>query len=93
MEAKKQNKHFARRDFLKTASAGAGGAALAGFGASETAAVQSGEISKWDYEAGIVVLGIGGAGLVTAIVARDLGADVLMLEKAKEETARMILYY
>ena len=87
VEAKKQNAHLARRDFLKTATAGAGGAALAGFGASEAGSVQFGEVRKWDYEAGIVVLGTGGAGLATAIVARDLGTDVLMLEKAKESHA------
>ena len=60
---------------------------MTGFGASEAGSVQLSEVRKWDYEAGIVVLGIGGAGLVTAIVARDLGADVLMLEKAKESHA------
>jgi hypothetical protein len=65
VEAKKQKAHLARRDFLKTATAGAGGAALAGFGASEAGAVQLSEVRKWDYEAGIVVLGTGGAGLAT----------------------------
>ena len=56
IEAKKQNTHLARRDFLKTAAAGAGGAALAGLGASEAGSVQLSEVRKWDYEAGIVVL-------------------------------------
>ena len=56
------------------------------FGASEAGAVQFGEVRKWDYEAGIVVLGIGGAGLATAIVARDLGTDVLMLERQRNRT-------
>ena len=37
------------------------GAALAGFGASEAGSVQLSEVRKWDYEAGIVVLGTGGA--------------------------------
>ena len=87
VEGRKQNAHLARRDFLKTAAAGAGGAALAGFGASEAGSVQLSEVRKWDYEAGIVVLGTGGSGLATAIVARDLGTDVLMLEKAKESHA------
>jgi len=39
---------------------------------------------KWDYEAGIVVLGCGMAGTVAAIEAYDLGEDVLLLEKAPE---------
>jgi len=39
---------------------------------------------KWDYEAGVVVLGAGMAGTVAAIEAYDLGEDVLLLEKAPE---------
>src|SRR5512139_1830209 len=87
IEARKQNAHLGRRDFLKTAAAGVGGGALAGFGAGEARSAQQREVRKWDHEAGIVVLGTGGAGLATAIVARDLGTDILMLEKAKESHA------
>src|SRR5262245_48453834 len=36
----------------------------------------------WDREADIVVVGFGGAGAATSITAHDLGASVLMLEKA-----------
>ncbi len=39
---------------------------------------------KWDREADVVVVGFGGAGAATAITAHDLGASVLMLEKAPE---------
>jgi succinate dehydrogenase/fumarate reductase flavoprotein subunit len=39
---------------------------------------------QWDKEADIVVVGFGGAGAATAITAHDLGASVLMLEKAPE---------
>jgi succinate dehydrogenase/fumarate reductase flavoprotein subunit len=39
---------------------------------------------KWDMEADIVVIGFGGAGAATAITAHELGATVLMLEKAPE---------
>jgi len=39
---------------------------------------------KWDYEYDIVVIGGGGAGAATAIAATDLGAKVLILEKAPE---------
>jgi succinate dehydrogenase/fumarate reductase flavoprotein subunit len=39
---------------------------------------------EWDYEADVVVVGYGGAGAVTAIVAHDAGAEVLVLEKAPE---------
>ena len=37
---------------------------------------------KWDYEADVVIIGYGGAGASAAIAATDLGADVLLLEKA-----------
>jgi succinate dehydrogenase/fumarate reductase flavoprotein subunit len=37
--------------------------------------------SKWDYEADVVVVGAGGAGLAAAIEAHDAGASVLILEK------------
>ena len=38
----------------------------------------------WDKEADVVVVGFGGAGAAAAITAHDLGARVLMLEKAPE---------
>jgi hypothetical protein len=38
--------------------------------------------SSWDYTADVVVVGMGFAGLTTAITANDLGANVLILEKA-----------
>jgi succinate dehydrogenase/fumarate reductase flavoprotein subunit len=41
--------------------------------------------AKWDYEADIVVLGTGFAGQGAAIEAADLGASVLMLDKAPRE--------
>jgi len=39
---------------------------------------------EWDKEADLVVVGFGGAGAAAAITASDLGAKVLMLEKAPE---------
>lgn len=39
---------------------------------------------KWDKEADVVVVGFGGAGAAAAITAQDLGAKVLMLEKAPQ---------
>jgi succinate dehydrogenase/fumarate reductase flavoprotein subunit len=76
-----------RRCFLKTAATGMGSATLVGVGAAASGATQSEPIKKWDYEAGVVVLGIGAAGLMTAITAYDQGADVLILEKAPEAHA------
>ena len=37
---------------------------------------------EWEFEADVVVVGYGAAGAVTAITAHDLGAKVLILEKA-----------
>ncbi|MBP1624300.1 MAG: hypothetical protein H6Q07_2320, partial [Acidobacteria bacterium] len=76
-----------RRFFLKTTATGVGSAALAGLGAAEAGVTQSDQIKKWDLEAGVVVLGLGAAGLMTAITAYDQGADVLILEKAPENHA------
>lgn len=39
---------------------------------------------KWDVEADVVVVGFGAAGVATAVTAHDLGAKVVMLEKAPE---------
>jgi len=38
--------------------------------------------NSWEYEADLVVIGFGGAGAATAITAADLGASVILLEKA-----------
>ncbi len=39
---------------------------------------------NWEMEADIVVVGFGAAGVAAAVTAHELGADVLMLEKAPE---------
>jgi len=43
--------------------------------------------SNWDYTADVVVVGMGFAGLSTAITASDLGANVLILEKGSQGEA------
>lgn len=40
--------------------------------------------ARWDIEADIVVVGFGAAGMAAAVTAHDLGADVVILEKAPE---------
>ena len=40
--------------------------------------------TMWDREADVVIVGYGGAGAAAAITAHDLGAKVLILEKAPE---------
>jgi succinate dehydrogenase/fumarate reductase flavoprotein subunit len=78
---------ISRRSFLKATAAGIGSATLGGLGAVKAEATQPDQVKKWDDEAGVVVLGIGAAGLMTAITAFDQGSDVLILEKAPEEHA------
>lgn len=39
---------------------------------------------RWDVEADVVVVGFGAAGMAAAVTAHELGADVVMLEKAPE---------
>ncbi len=39
---------------------------------------------RWDYEADVVVVGFGAAGVAAAVTAHDLGDAVLILEKAPE---------
>ena len=38
--------------------------------------------SNWDTEAEVVIVGFGGAGAAASITASDLGAKVIILEKA-----------
>ena len=38
----------------------------------------------WDLEADVVVVGFGAAGVAAAVTAHDLGAKVVILEKAPE---------
>jgi succinate dehydrogenase/fumarate reductase flavoprotein subunit len=40
--------------------------------------------SRWDAEADVVVVGFGAAGVAAAVTAHDLGAEVVILEKAPE---------
>ncbi len=42
---------------------------------------------NWDREADVVVVGFGAAGVAASVTAHELGADVLLLEKAPEHKA------
>ncbi len=39
---------------------------------------------RWDVEADVVVVGFGAAGVAASVTAHDLGAKVVILEKAPE---------
>jgi succinate dehydrogenase/fumarate reductase flavoprotein subunit len=45
---------------------------------------QSSVPSRWDAEADVVVVGFGAAGVAASVTAHDLGAEVVILEKAPE---------
>jgi len=66
-----------RRSFLKrTAAAGASAAALAGSAQSQTPASQV----RWDRVADVVIAGAGASGLPAAIMAREQGASVIVID-------------
>jgi succinate dehydrogenase/fumarate reductase flavoprotein subunit len=74
-----------RRDFIQTTAVGVGTIAVAALTADEARAMSPAQVRRWDYEADVVILGTGFAGQVSAVVAHDAGASVLMLEKAPEK--------
>jgi hypothetical protein len=70
-------KDFGRRSFLK-------GAALAGLApvaqAQQAAQATKGAARKWDREADVVVIGSGASGLPAAIIAKEAGSSVIVVE-------------
>jgi succinate dehydrogenase/fumarate reductase flavoprotein subunit len=76
-----------RREFLKgsVATGAAIAAGTAAVGLTPTTARADIAPEKWDKEVDIVILGTGHAGLMSAIVASDAGAKVVILEKMKKE--------
>ncbi len=79
-----------RRQFVTTgAAAGLGAAALLG---AESASAQrrARDDIEWHYEVDVVVCGGGCAGLTAAIRARDLGADVLVVDQNFDLGGRML---
>ena len=77
-EKRDNAKTFSRRDFVKTAAAGVGAAALSGVAPSEAEA--QGRAVKWDKEADVIVVGAGAAGLPAAIEAAEGGASVILID-------------
>ena len=75
--AKKKVSIFDRRDFLRTGAAvGVGAAALA----AGAPAQSGGSGLRFDQVADVVVVGAGASGLPAAIMARDQGASVIVLD-------------
>jgi hypothetical protein len=75
--AKKPN--VSRRGFFLNASAAGAGVAAGVLVAPETGSATPPPL-KWIHEADVVVIGAGAAGMTAAIVAREAGASVVVLE-------------
>ncbi len=84
---KEPGENVSRRSFIKTAAISAGTPVLVGLGIEKARATQLSQVPKWDYESDVVILGVGGSGLIAAITAHQLGAEILMLEKAHKAHA------
>lgn len=69
-----------RRGFMKASGAGAAFAA-ASIGAVPFTQSRAFAQSAWDAEYDVVVVGSGGAGFAAAVTARELGSEVVILEK------------
>ena len=82
-EEEKKNGRMSRRQFLKrTAVAGAAAAFGGGLAAKDSPvwAAATKPPVKWDRESDVVVIGSGATGLPAAIVAREAGARVIVVE-------------
>ena len=86
VEGKKEKRRLARREFLGTGAVLAAGALSASASVAQGTKAQKPWLpKKWDYEADVVIAGIGYAGQSAAIAAHDAGAKVIVLEKATKE--------
>jgi len=78
---RRKNDKISRRQFLeRTAMAGTAMVAGSVVTQGRPAARARGPLIKWDREADIVVIGAGATGLPAAIVAREAGANVIVVE-------------
>lgn len=69
-----------RREFIKKGAVSVGAAALAGLGTPDTSAATRPGF-KWDRVADVVIAGAGASGLPAAIMARDHGATVIVIDE------------
>src|SRR5260370_41130846 len=91
MSKKPKNFDGSRRKFIKEGAAlGAGATALAGLGIPEASGAAQNRI-RWDHAAGVVIEGAGASGLPAAIMARDQGASVIVVEENHDIGGHAIL--
>jgi len=80
-------KAVSRREFVKTGAAAGAGAVLS---MPASAFGQGSPAIQWNYEADVVVIGAGCAGLAAAIRARDLGASVIAVDQNFDPGGKML---
>ncbi len=68
-----------RRKFITKGALGVGATALVGVTTQDEVAAQ--RVTRWDRAADVVIAGAGASGLCAAIMARDLGASVIVVEQ------------
>jgi urocanate reductase len=91
MSKKRKNFDVSRRKFIKEGAAlGVGATALAGMGTPEASAAAQSRI-RWDHVADVVIVGAGASGLPAAIMARDQGASVIVVEENHDIGGHAIL--
>jgi succinate dehydrogenase/fumarate reductase flavoprotein subunit len=86
--SKERKKPVTRRDFLGKGAAFAAGTLAASAPIAMAAPQQQQKPwlpKKWDYEADVIIAGMGYAGQSAAIAAHDAGAKVILLEKTTKE--------
>src|SRR6267154_191966 len=81
MGKKSDEPDISRRNFItKGAALGLGTAGLAGLSVEQAEAAAQ-KVPKWDHVADVVVAGAGASGLCAAVMARDQGASVIVIEE------------
>ena len=83
MSEQKNKKGNSRRGLLKGTAAAVGTLALTGMDINRAEAASHKDVpGKWDLKTDVLIVGAGGAGLISAITAREEGAKVIVLEEA-----------
>ena len=69
-----------RRDLIKTGTLAGAAAAAGGLAATQAAAQAQGLAIRWDREVDVVIIGAGATGMPAAIIAREAGSSVIIIE-------------
>ena len=81
MGKKKEDSNISRRNFIKESAAlGLGATGLAGLHPEQAEAAQQ-RPQRWDHVADVVIAGAGASGMAAAIMARDQGAAVIVIDE------------